>query len=289
MRKIWLISTDHLEEELWFRDEEDFKVGMNFVAIQVACSAGVNVLAFILMSNHVHFVLKGAYVEVEGFIRQFKKRYSMHMRHRWGVKEFLRGNGVQIKEILYDDEAVERAVAYVQMNCVAANICSHPSQYPWGTGNLFFNQTKVSGALLKDLSARGRERMLHTNAANLPGHWHLGTEGYILPQEYVDVQAVEALFRTPKRMNYFLNSSSKARKKLETDDNLPAFRDQIILAALPDLLRSLFGKETFVALSEHEQAEFMRQIRFRFSADVHQVARVCGLSYADATRIIDSV
>lgn len=289
MKKIWLVTTDHLEEELWFRDEEDFKVGMNFVAIQAACSAGVNVLAFILMSNHVHFVLKGVRGDAEGYVGHFKHRYSRYMQHRWGVSALLRGNGVQIKEIPYDDEAVERAIAYVQMNCVAANICSHPSQYPWGTGNLFFNQTKVSGALLKDLSARGRERMLHTNAANLPGHWHLGTEGYILPQEYVDVQAVEALFRTPKRMNYFLASSSKARKKLEADDNLPAFRDQIILAALPDLLRSLFGKETFVALSEHEQAEFMRQIRFRFSADVHQVARVCGLSYADATRIIDSV
>lgn len=287
MRKIWLVTTDHLEEELWFRDEEDFKVGMNFVAIQAACSPGVNVLAFILMSNHVHFVLKGTRGDEEEYVGQFRHRYSRYMQHRWGVRALLRGNGVQIKEIPYDDEAVERAVAYVQMNCVAANICSHPSQYPWGTGNLFFNQTKVSGALLKDLSARGRERMLHTNAANLPGYWHLGPEGYILPQEYVDVQVVEAIFRTPKRMNYFLASSSKARKKLETDDNLPAFRDQIILVALPDLLRSLFGKESFVALSEHEQAEFMRQIHFRFSADVHQIARVCGLTYAAAARVLD--
>ena len=52
MRKIWLITTDHLEEELWFRDEEDFSVGMNFVAIQTVCCPEVVVLAFILMSNH---------------------------------------------------------------------------------------------------------------------------------------------------------------------------------------------------------------------------------------------
>lgn len=281
------------EEELWFRDEEDFKVGMNFVAIQAACSLEADteavILAFILMSNHVHFVLKGTYADVERFIFQFKQRYSMYMRHRWGVKEFLRGNGVQIKEIPFDDEAPERAIAYVQMNCVAANICAHPSQYPWGTGNLFFNQTKVMGTPLKELSARKIAMLLHTNFTNLPGHWHISPEGYIPPYEYVDSETVEAIFRTPKRMNFFYASSSKARKRVESEEHLPAFRDQIILAALPDLLRSLFGKESFLALSAPERSEFMRQIRFRFSADINQIARVCGLSYADAARVIDTV
>lgn len=289
MRKIWLVSTDHLEEELWFRDEEDFKVGMNFVAIQAACSPEVIVLAFILMSNHVHFVLKGIKSNIEPFIRQFKKRYSMYYQSKWGVKKFLRLTGVDIKELPYDDEAVERAIAYVQMNCVAANICSHPSQYSWGTGISFFNQNKPSGTQLKDLSARARNRILHSKCDFIPCNWHIGPEGYIPPQDYVDVKAVEGIFRMPKRMNYFLNTSSKARKRLTAEEQLPAFRDQIILAALPDLLRSLFGKESFQALSDSEQAEFMRQIRFRFSADIHQIARVCGLSYSDAARIIDAV
>lgn len=289
MRKIWLVTTDHLEEELWFRDDEDFKVGMNFVAVQAACMPEVIILDFILMSNHVHFVLKGTHSDVKRFIRQFKQRYSMYYQSKWGVNKFLRLTGVDIKEIPFEDEAPERAIAYVQMNCVAANICSHPSQYSWGTGNCFFNQTKSSGIQLKDLSARARERILHTNCDLLPCNWHIGPDGFIPPQEYVDVRAVEGIFHSPKRMNYFLNTSSKARKRLETEEHLPAFRDQIILAALPDLLRSLFGKDSFRELTEKERPELMRQIRFRFSADVHQIARVCGLSYADAARIIDAV
>lgn len=287
MQKIWLITTDHLEEDLWFRDEEDFKVGMNFVAIQASCCPDVVVLAFILMSNHVHFVLRGTRQKVESFIRQFKHRYSIYYNARWGVKKFLRLNGVDIKEIPYDDEAPERAIAYVQMNCVAANICAHPGQYPYGSGDVFFNRRRSSGTRLGDLSARARERLLHTNCETLPPDWRLGPEGFILPQEYVDVQSVEARFRTPGRMNYFLASSSKARKRLESKEHLPAFRDQIILAALPDLCRSLFGKESFEELSPGEQTEYMRQIRFRFSADVNQIARVCGLSYAVAARLID--
>ena len=288
MRKLWLVTTDHLEEDLWFRDDEDFRVGMNLVAVQAACSPDVVVLAFILMSNHVHFVLSGSRWEVESFVQQFKHRYSIYYSRRWGIREFLRLNGVDFKEIPYEDEAPERAIAYVQMNCVAANICSHPSQYLYGTGDVFFSQKKVAGPRLGELSARARARLLHTYEP-LPLKWHLGPEGFIPPYEYVDVGAVETLFRKPTRMNYFLASSSKARKRLESEEHLPAFRDQIILAALPDLCRSLFGKDMFQELLPEERTELMRQIRFRFSADVNQIARVCGLSYAEAARVIDGI
>ena len=137
-KKIWLVSTDHLEDGLWFREEEDFKYGMNFIAAQAVFSA-VTILAFILMSNHVHFILYGTREEVLAFINGFKTRHARYLQHKYGVREALRRNGVDIREIQEDDEALERAIAYVQMNCVAANICSHPVQYPWGTGDTFFN------------------------------------------------------------------------------------------------------------------------------------------------------
>ena len=123
----------------------------------------------------------------------------------------------------------------------------------------------------------------------LPDNWLLSSAGFVPPESYVDVAHVESIFRSPKRMQYFLNSSSKARKRLEAEDeNLPAFRDQVILGALPDLLQSLFQKPSFMSLSAIEQAETLRQIRFRFSAGVHQAARVCGISYADAARLLDT-
>ena len=90
-------------------------------------------------------------------------------------------------------------------------------------------------------------------------------------------------------MGYFLQNSSKAKKRLETDENLPAFTDQAIIGILPQLYRSLFHKNSFQELRPDEQTELMRQIRFRFSADIHQIARVCGLTYAEATKKIDDL
>ena len=131
--------------------------------------------------------------------------------------------------------------------------------------------------------------MLHTDVELLPDNWLVGADGYILPQNYVDIAAVEAIFRTPQRMNWFLSNSSKAKKRLETDDNLPAFRDQVILAAVPDLCQSLFGKRKFSQLTRNERMEFVRQLHFRFSAHVNQIARVCGLTYEQTAQLMDSV
>ncbi len=312
MRKYYLVTTRHLEDGLWFRDDDDFATGMNYMAIQAALVPEVVVLAFILMSNHVHFVLSGTRQEVETFVNSFKGRYSHYLSGKYDITEFLRRNKLDIKEISeVEAEALERTIAYVQMNCVAASICLYPGQYPWGTGSTFF-QTEWTGMptgsgapqsagsgfrlaankhrLLRDLSGRERIRLMHSRAAlKLPGEWLLSERGFVLPESYVDVNHVESVFRSPKRMQYFLNSSSKARKRLEAEDErLPAFRDQVILSAMPDLLQSLFQKSAFGALTAEEQAETLRQVRFRFGAGMHQAARVCGISYADAARLLDT-
>ena len=289
MKKYYLVTTEHLEEGLWFRDESDFIAGMNFVAIQ-ALASKVTVLAFILMSNHVHFVLYGRWEDVKAFIDGLKCRYSKYLHNKYGTFEFLRRNKVKIEEVSSLNEGLEKAVAYTQMNSVAANICLQPTQYQWGTGPLFFSASKRSRTRLGALSKRARIRLFHCCDVDLPSEWLVGEGGYILPESYVDVLFVESLYRTPKRMNWFLVNSSKAKKRLDSsEDNNPAFGDQVVLAALQDLVRSLFRKQRFADLSLSEKTESLRQIRFRFSANVHQISRVTGLSYEEAARMLDSV
>ena len=272
MRQFYLITTAHLEDKLWFMEEEDFVVGMNHVALQAASQPEVRIMAFILMSNHVHFVLNGSKDEVEEFINAFKSRYSLYLFRKHGARAHLRYNDLDIREIqIQESEALERAIAYVQMNCVAAGICAHPSQYEWGTGNSFFQATGRLGRRLVTLSGRARRRLVHSGLAKkLPIDWLVSEAGYVLP--------------------FFLHASSKARKRLEVeDDRMPAFKDQLILQALPDLFQGLFRTRCFQDLSPLDQAEALRQIRYRFSANIHQAARVCGLTYAEAARLIDTV
>ena len=284
--RIWLVTTNHMEDGVWFREEQDFVTGMNYVAV-LAASSPVSILAFILMSNHVHFVLLGKRKEAESFIHELKRRYSKYLQHKYGIEKALKNNPADIKLIPFEEESAERAIAYVQMNCVAANICLQPTQYPWGTGNLFFNAAPSKGVRLDSMSERARFRLLHTRAS-LPGHWLVGENGFILPSSYVRVDYVERIFRNPKRMDFFLRNSSKARLRLESkEDAQPSFRDEIVLAALPELCRTLFSKLSFQELSGAQKTEVLRQLRFRFSSNIHQLARVVGLSYDETARLMD--
>lgn len=288
MRKTeyYFISTDHLTDCLWFQDNADFKIGMNYVAI-LATSLNIQILSFILMSNHVHFVLAGSRPDVVRFITEFKRRYSSYYRHKYGKQEFLRRNDVNIKEIFLEDEALERAIAYVQMNSVAANICAHASLYPWGTGSAFFNSNPRSGKTASGFSGNALMRLFHSKES-VPGHFLILDSGYVDPMSYVPVRFVEQLFRTPTRMNYFLNNSSKARVRLEKIPT-PSFRDQNILASIPDLSYSLFRAKDYHELQETQLSELVKQMRFRFSADIGQLARVLELSYEEVTRLLNLI
>ncbi|MBR5033720.1 MAG: transposase [Bacteroidales bacterium] len=361
-REYWLVTTHHLLEGLLFKDSEDYVVGMNLVAA-LSFKCNVTVLAFVLMSNHVHLVLECTRARAVLFVNFFKREYSRHLNHRYGVFEVLRRNKVDIKSVLEADEVLERAIAYVQMNPVAANVCAAPQDYPWGTGRAFFavppgvdwsmsgnteSVAHASGAanrssigpvgaersssptiddyrrtstvgtsltaytersslpnvrdnlnsspfsragcrLLGELSGKARSRLMHTKA-DLPGGWIVCPDGYVLPESYVDVESVERIFKYPKRMNFFLNTSSKARQRLErAEGGTPSFRDDVLVAAIPDLCRALFGKRSVEELVPQETVELLHQLRRRFSAGVSQIARVVGLNLEQTVKYLDSI
>jgi len=240
------------------------------------------------MSNHVHFILYCTHEEAREFIDTFKKYCSRYLSKKYGIKEILRRNKVDIRRISPDDESFEWACAYVEMNPVAANICLHPSAYPWGTGRTFFQVTPPKAVELGTFSANEARRLLHSKQV-LPSDWLVGEDGYILPESYVPVELVESIFRTPKRMNFYLQNSSKAKLRLEFQGKeLPSFRDQVLYAALPDLCRSLFGKSNVSELNEEQRQELVRQFRRRFSADIHQIVRITSFPMKDVARYLDA-
>ena len=285
MKRFFLVSTEHLKDRLWFRDEEDFRAAMNYVAI-AAFLTGVIVLSFILMSNHVHFVVSCSRGRAEQFVNKFKRLYAAYYQKKYGVCELLRRNRVDIREVNEGNESLERAVAYVMMNSVAANICLEPSGYPWGTGGVLFTANPSPGQRLGELSGRAQVRLLRSNV-KLPSEYVISPGGYILPESYVPVKGVESLFRTPKRLGYFLRTSSKARLRLEGEAT-PSFRDQNILSACEDLCHSLFRTNGIRDLNAEQKAELLRQLSRRFSADLNQLSRVTGIPYSEAARMLDT-
>lgn len=280
----YLVSTDHLSERLWFRDDEDFKVGMNYVAI-LAASANVRILAFILMSNHVHFVIEGSEEKANLFFIHFKRLYGAWYEKKYGTRSFLRRNSLDVQEVWIEDESLLRAIAYVIDNPVAANICTHPTQYIWGSGNVLFNMARETGTKLSEFSVRKQRAALHSKA-QVNQKWEVGRDGYILPHTFMPTEFIESLFRTPKRLDYFIKTSSKAKARLEKGA-APGFTDQVIIAAIKCLCQTQFRCSSIEELSENNLGVLLLDLRRRFNADAKQLARIIGRSYEETSQLLD--
>ena len=282
--EFYLVTSKSLPDRIWFRDDEDFRVAMNYVAI-VAFTLGVSILAFILMSNHVHFVLQCDRNLAKLFVDRFKRLYGAYYARKYGTPEYLRKASVDIRELKIEDESLHRGIAYVIMNSVAANICAYPGMYRWGTGDTFFNVNPETAVRLDSYSVRSQVRLLRSNA-RFPGRLEVGHDGFILPRSFVCVEFVESLYRTPNRFRYFLNSSSKARKRLDSDAT-PSFSDQVIAKAAQDLCRSLFRSGSISELQHDQKSELVRQLHRRFSADISQLTRTTGIPYKELSAMLD--
>ena len=82
------LSTKPLENGVIFECEEEKKVAINLIAI-LAKETHVEILAFAIMSNHLHFIIQGELVDGIEFFRRLKKRLSNYLarRGRAGVME----------------------------------------------------------------------------------------------------------------------------------------------------------------------------------------------------------
>ena len=73
------VCTNGLEEMVLLRDDEDYKVAWNYLALS-AWRVGISTVTFSIMSNHVH-VLSACQnsTEVDRFIKLFKHLLSKHL------------------------------------------------------------------------------------------------------------------------------------------------------------------------------------------------------------------
>ena len=75
-------------------------------------------------------------------------------------------------------------------------------------------------------------------------------------------------------------------RTVRQEAELASFRDQVLLAALPDLCRSLFREKSPGHLNPDQMKTRAGQLRRRFSADPHQISRVTGIPYAELTKML---
>lgn len=193
---------------------QDFFAAFNRVGVCTAMS-GITLAAFNIEETHPHFLVFGTHDRA----MRFKERYEISTVRYTAAT---RGNadGVNLHCELYaveDRDYLMNVGTYILSQPTKDGKRVLPFDYIWGSAPLYFRGENTippwligpdgqvhAQVPLGSLSFREREALLHTRAG-IPDNW-LTCNGFLLPNNYVDIRLFESIYGTHNCYRTFLSS-----------------------------------------------------------------------------------
>lgn len=271
------VCTDGHALDWMFKDTADFIAGVNRIGICML-ETSVVVVAFILMDNHVHFVLYGTIVQCKKFITRYKALTGMWIRFKYGIDGHMRRLPSQLI-LIEDEEQLLDTIAYIDRNSIVAGYGLLPGEYPWGSAKyVFTNEADIPSVSLNDMTQKDARELLGT-WVQLPGDWKVDRSGMILPTCFLDVDKLQRLFKSP--IKYLYHLSKKLEGKIEMQGGIRTFiPDKELRQITEELTRKHFGKTDIRQLDFNSRIALARKLRYDYASTLKQIARMLHLDTA---------
>lgn len=274
------VCTDGRMLPWMFKDECDFIAGVNRIGI-CYLRTRAKVIAYVLMDNHVHFVLNGTMPECKAFITLYKQLTGTWIRTKYGLNDFLRQLPTNI--ILLDtEERLLNAIAYIDRNPFVAGYRYLSTEYPWGSARYVFKDSREDENTkpLSAISCRAQRVLLRTRVM-LPGVWRIDDKGMLCPDSFLDASIIESYFKTPVRYSYFLAKKLEGVVEQEIETSQKTFIPDI---ELREIVRKMilqdYGKDNVIDLEVHARLSIARKLRYRYASTIKQISRMVNLDKA---------
>ena len=117
----------------WFSCDlsEVWKISISSLAHAQSCYP-VNLHAFVLMQNHYHLLLDTPNEDIDSFMYEFNKMFSLLLRKKTRLINRMFG-GRYKWSLVKDDISYWYVLRYIFQNPVAANICQNVFDYPYSS------------------------------------------------------------------------------------------------------------------------------------------------------------
>ena len=262
-----------------FQDDKDFINGVNRIGV---CSflADVKVISFVLMDNHVHFVLLGAMPSCKEFITRYKHLTGKYIYSRYSIKGHIRGVSARIIPIA-DNDNLKAVISYIDRNPAVAGYKSLPVEYPWGSARYVFRENpeagKENGLSIGTMPLRQRARLLGTRV-KLPEYWQVDGNGMIYPPCFLAGGIIETIFKSPTGYVYHL------AKKMEGEidavicsGNRSFIPDKELRTVVTQLAADMFGNSDIRILTLSSRLIIARKLRYEYASTHKQISRMLHL------------
>ena len=280
------LSTKPLENEIIFREDEERKVAINLMAI-TAKEFHIEILAFSLMSNHFHFIIRGELVDGLTFFRRLKKRLSNYFarRGRPGVL-----NNVKVDPEIPPIESLTQLrneIAYVIRNPYVVRVDVNPFAWPWCSGYLYFNPllSKLLSKRPNELSFKEKREITRATDPELDPTFRV-RDGMIAPESFVNYMLVERLFPSARKFTWWVMKNVEAQVEVaHRMDEKPNLNDDELFKTAQQISRKQFCYDSVKELSFQQRKELGIILKNKWGASNGQVARIAQLEQ----RIVDAM
>ena len=302
--------TDGSCADTMFPDTDAKVYGMNVIPA-LARKAGVVVLAFVLMDNHVHFCLYGTEENCRRFMKLYVFAVANYLTKRFGRERKGRGFRHSVLAVTTKGQLM-KTIAYIFRNPLAAGFDRMPSEYPWSNASDCFvvprdamrtiSKGDDSGVAVATPSSRRSEPEEYTmphlarnrrtigdltmvERRNIlkvrheyPAEWTFDEYGVISTRQYSGGQIIEKkIFGSVRRFLYFL------ALKCEDEVNDSMLRNRGVFLSDADvrsrakaLCQEKYGRQDIRQLPLDQKVQLVRALRKTMSCPNTQMARVIG-------------
>ncbi|MCR5351767.1 MAG: hypothetical protein K6E35_04665 [Bacteroidales bacterium] len=284
-------ATEGLKDDFLFGSTEEFVAGMNRIAICL-CRLGpghpVQVVCFVLMDNHVHFILYGLEEDCNRFMDAYKNATERWLQHH-GARN---GPGKEWKIghwLIEDRERLRATIAYIHRNPTAAGMAVSPSGYRWSSASLLFSDSvwiRNFGKTVGSISGKARIRLFHSKVT-VPEDWMLLPDGLIWPGEYTNYKLMESQFCSVQDYQFCMNKRVEDEMNLEMRKNRVSLPDGEIAERARAVAGRIFGETRITALKVPQRLSLALLLKKETGTNAKQIARVVRLKFSDIEPILN--
>ena len=271
------LHTEPLETDVIFLSDEERAIAMVYVAI-AAERAGVEVLAYALMSNHFHFILRGSKARCRDFWTRFEAMLSLYFS-RHGRPGVLDPVGEPDPTPITTLKQLRDEIAYVIRNPFVVRKDVNLLAYPWCSGFLYFNPllSLLEQRPVSTLTLRERRSLTRTRDAVLPTGLTL-VGGQVFPGSFVNYRLVESMFTDCRQYLFwvFKNVEAQVQTALQYGEK-PSLTDDEIISITYRLCHDEYGVKGPSFLTEQQKQELAKRLKYDYYASNGQICRATGL------------
>ena len=274
----WHICTDgNFQKDIFLCDEE-FKIAMNCMAFCIL-EYGIDLIAFVIMNNHIHFIVECAKEKSLSFFNDFRIRVKHCLSYRQ-KSSLLDGFECDEPIAITSLQQLRNEIVYIHRNPFVARQDTLPYNYQWSSGCLYFNEATahIPAKSYSQLTYKER-RALHTSSKlPVPESFRI-RNGFILPESFIDIPRCERYFRHASHYFFSLTKNLEAYSEVSQrlGDNI-CLNDEEVFSAASLIAKNTLGVERLNLLVGDQSRIVAIELHNKYKASIKQISRILKLS-----------